>query len=82
MAGEPTLDDALAAAHLPALVVSLAQLTGDAGWLRPEWKPTYVPFPRGDIGLSDAVQQDIRDAARFTIQDFLDGKIPSGRRPS
>jgi 4-hydroxyacetophenone monooxygenase len=79
MAGEPTLDDALAAAHLPALVVSLAQLTGDAGWLKPEWKPTYVPFPRGDIGLSEEVQQDIRDAARPMIQDFLDGKLIPAR---
>ncbi|HEX4184110.1 MAG TPA: NAD(P)/FAD-dependent oxidoreductase [Caulobacteraceae bacterium] len=75
MATEPTLDEALAAAHLPALVVSLAQLTGDDSWLRPEWKPTYVPFPRGDIGLSEEIQQQIRDAARGTIEDFLAGKI-------
>jgi 4-hydroxyacetophenone monooxygenase len=75
MAGEPTLDDALAAAHLPALMVSLAQLTGDTSWLRPEWKPTYTAFPRGDIGLSEAVQQEMREAARGPIADLLAGKL-------
>jgi 4-hydroxyacetophenone monooxygenase len=75
MNDDATLDDALAAAHLPALMVSLAQLTGDASWLKPEWKPTYTAFPRGDIGLSEEVQQQMREAARAPIADFLAGEI-------
>ena len=81
-ANKVTLDEALEVAHLPALVVSLVQLTGDASWLKPEWKPTYMPFPRGDIGLSDAVQKEIREGARGVLEDFLAGKLkPAGPLP-
>jgi 4-hydroxyacetophenone monooxygenase len=48
------LDKALETAHLPALLASLVHLTGDAGWLRPEWTPTYTPLDRGDTGVSAA----------------------------
>jgi 4-hydroxyacetophenone monooxygenase len=75
MAKDPILDTALQAAHLPALVVSLVHLTGDDSWLKPEWKPTYSSFPRGDIGLTEAIQAEIRAAAAPVIDDFLAEKL-------
>lgn len=65
------LDEALAAAHLPALLAALVHVTGDADWLKPEWTPTYVPLSRGDPGLPEAVQQEIRDKAKVAIRHFL-----------
>ena len=62
------LDDALAAAHLPALVASLVHLTGDAGLIaRANW-PMYDPF--GDSragGYSQEVQAEIRARAKAAI---------------
>ena len=48
MANEPTLDEALQAAHLPALAVALVQLTGDTSWLRMRWWGRLgTPVPEG-----------------------------------
>jgi 4-hydroxyacetophenone monooxygenase len=70
------LDEALQVAHLPALLASLTHITGDAGWLRPEWAPTYVPLSQGDPGLPADVQDDIRAQARVALKAFLaDGKV-------
>jgi hypothetical protein len=49
------LDQALEVAHLPAPLAAMVHMTGDAGWLKPEWTPTYTPLSRGDPGLSKAV---------------------------
>ncbi|MFL5297790.1 MAG: flavin-containing monooxygenase [Phenylobacterium sp.] len=70
------LDDALASAHLPALLAALVHITGDASWLRPEWTPTYVPLSRGDPGLPEAVQDKIRAQAKVALRKYLsDGKV-------
>ena len=48
------LDQALETAHLPALSAALVHLTGDASWLRPEWRPAYTPLSRGETGVPEA----------------------------
>jgi 4-hydroxyacetophenone monooxygenase len=65
------LDEALQSAHLPALLASLVHITGDAGWLRPEWAPTYVPLSRGDPGLPAEVQDQIRAEAKVALAKYL-----------
>jgi len=70
------LDEALAVAHLPALLAALVHVTGDAGWLKPEWAPTYVPLSQGDPGLPQEVQQEIRDKAKVALGHFrASGKV-------
>ena len=58
------LDTALEAAHLPALLAALVHVTGDAGWLKPEWTPTYVPLSRGSPGLPPEDQDGIHHQAK------------------
>jgi 4-hydroxyacetophenone monooxygenase len=70
---DQALDDALQAAHLPALVLSLVHLTGDASYLKPEWKPAYSPFDRGETGITPQAQNDIRAEAKRVITAYLDG---------
>ncbi|WP_309604273.1 NAD(P)/FAD-dependent oxidoreductase [Phenylobacterium sp.] len=74
------LDVALRDAHLPALIAALVHMTGDAGWLRPEWAPVYMPLSRGETGLSPEVEADIRVRARAAIQDYAAAGSP--RMPS
>jgi 4-hydroxyacetophenone monooxygenase len=64
------LDQALEDAHLPALLMALVHMTGDAGWLRPEWTPAYQPLsPPGDTGLSEEAKADIRTKAKVATED-------------
>jgi 4-hydroxyacetophenone monooxygenase len=74
------LDEALAVAHLPALLAALVHVTGDASWLKPEWRPQYQPLSRGETGLSPEVDAEIRAACRAAIESFLAGdrKLPPG----
>jgi 4-hydroxyacetophenone monooxygenase len=67
-------DEALAAAHLPALLMSLVHLTGDASLLTPERRPNYpLMGDATDGGYSPAVQADIRDRARAALNAYLAG---------
>ncbi|HEY5105914.1 MAG TPA: NAD(P)/FAD-dependent oxidoreductase [Caulobacteraceae bacterium] len=77
------LDEALAEAHLPALLMSLIHLTGDAGLLTPERRPAYVMLADGkDGGYSPAVRDDIRARAKAAILAHMAGAplppTPSG----
>ncbi|WP_421931536.1 NAD(P)-binding domain-containing protein [Phenylobacterium sp.] len=65
------LDQALEAAHQPALAAALVQLTGDIGWLRKEWTPTYTPLSRGDTGVPEAEQAKFRGLAKAAILDWV-----------
>ncbi len=72
---EMSVDQAVRHAHAPVLCAVLAHLTGDGdAWLRPEWKPTYNTLDRQDIGLSDAVQADIRARAAIALKPFVDAR--------
>jgi len=73
---EATLDEALAQAHLPALLMSLVHLTGDASLLSQERRPRYdfILSDGFDGGYSPEVQEDIRKRARAAILAHLGGK--------
>lgn len=68
------LETVLKDAHLPALMAALVHMTGDAGWLRPEWKPVYNPLSRGDTGIPEDEQAKIRAQAAEAIRAYLAGK--------
>lgn len=71
---DPTLDEALAVAHLPALVASLVHLTGDESLVERDRWPLYDPF--GDAragGYSEALQAEIRAKAKAAITAHLAG---------
>lgn len=65
------LDQALEAAHQPALSAALVQMTGDLHWLRPEWTPTYTPLSRGETGVPEAEQAKFRAEAKAAILDWV-----------
>jgi len=75
------LDQALETAHLPALSAALVHLTGDTGWLRPEWRPTYTPLSRGETGVPEEEQAKMRAAAKAAITAYLTGKAPMAAIP-
>ena len=71
---DKTLDDALAAAHLPALLMSLVHLTGDASLLTQERRPEYVLLADGKLGgYSPEVQADVRARAKAAITAYVEG---------
>lgn len=80
------LDEALEAAHLPALVLAMVHMTGDAGWLRPEWTPVYNPLsPPGDTGLTEDAKTEIRARAKAAIKAYIAAgslKMPSPDTPT
>jgi 4-hydroxyacetophenone monooxygenase len=76
------LDEALACAHLPALLAALTHVTGDPGWLKPEWKPTYAPLSRGDTGLGPETDAEIRAQAKAAIVRFMEGDRKLAPPPS
>lgn len=65
------LEQALAQAHLPSLVVTLAHLSGRDDLLRDAWRPTYLPYtdPRTG-GLPAEAQAEIAAVARELIPRF------------
>jgi len=70
-----SLDEALAEAHLPALLMSLVHLTGDASLLTEERRPQYVLLADGKLGgYSPEVQADIRERAKKAIIDYQNGR--------
>ena len=75
------IEEALKEAHLPALMAALVQMTGDISWLRADWTPVYNPLSRGDTGLPEEVQADIRKRAAEAIEAYLGGKPLQMLRP-
>jgi 4-hydroxyacetophenone monooxygenase len=73
------IDQALAEAHLPALLMSLVHITGDAGLLSEDMRPVYDFFAEGRYGgYSQAQQDELRAKAKAVISDFMagDGVLP------
>ncbi|HWA61145.1 MAG TPA: NAD(P)/FAD-dependent oxidoreductase [Caulobacteraceae bacterium] len=68
------LDEAIDAAHLPALMTALVHLTGNTHHLKPEWRPQYQPLDRNNIGVPDEEQAIMRAFAKGVITDFLEGR--------
>ena len=76
MAEVSELDRALESAHLPALLAAMVHITGDPNWIKPEWTPAYVPLSRGETGLPEAVQAEIRAKAKTVVEAYLaDGEV-------
>ena len=78
------LDAALVDASIPTLACVLVHLTGERRWIEGRYAPSRA---RGmddndSGGLPDAVQDEIRQAARAAIGDWLGGKPPVLANPS
>jgi 4-hydroxyacetophenone monooxygenase len=81
-AGGDVLDRAVAIANVPTLLMLLVQMTGEHRWLEPPYLPTRTRgLDDNDTGgLDDAVQGEIRKAAREAISQWQAGRplaIPS-----
>jgi len=75
------LEEVLKEVHLPALLTALVHMTGDTGWLRPEWTPVYNPMDRADLGIPAERQDEARKAAAEAIRAHLAGKPLALPRP-
>ncbi|WP_439814219.1 flavin-containing monooxygenase [Zavarzinia sp. CC-PAN008] len=68
------LDQALAQAHLPSLLMSLVHITGDAGLLSDDMKPVYEFFADGRLGgYPEDRQAALRARAKQVLTAWLDG---------
>jgi 4-hydroxyacetophenone monooxygenase len=78
------LDGALAEAHLPALLMALVHLTGDATLLTTERRPAYVLLADGrQGGYSPEIQADIRARAKAALIAHLGGApLPAPPAPA
>jgi 4-hydroxyacetophenone monooxygenase len=71
------LERALAEAHLPSLIVTMAQLTGRMDLLPETWRPRYMPYTdQRDGGLTGAQQAELAEIVRELLPQLI------GRRPS
>jgi 4-hydroxyacetophenone monooxygenase len=70
-----SLDEALAAAHLPALAAALVHLTGDESLVGKDRWPVYDFFGDSKLGsYSPERQAEIREKARAAIEAHLAGQ--------
>ncbi|MEC7624696.1 MAG: NAD(P)-binding protein, partial [Pseudomonadota bacterium] len=78
------LKDGIANANIPALLMVLYQMTGEATWLQEPFAPGRSPgLDDNDSGqLPDEVQAQIRTAAEEAIEAWLAGKPLAIERPS
>jgi 4-hydroxyacetophenone monooxygenase len=72
---EAQLDEALAQAHLPSLLMSVVHLTGDASLLSEERRPVYefMLSDGFDGGYAPRIQADLRARAKVAILAHLQG---------
>lgn len=75
------LDAALAAAHIPSLMMALVHLTGRTSHLEDAPIPVYDMWGDGQGGLPEDFQAKIRAEAKTAIQAYLGGK-PLAPAPS
>lgn len=78
------LKDGIANANIPALLMVLYQMTGEATWLQEPFAPGRSPgLDDNDSGqLPDEVQTQIRTSAEEAIEAWLAGKPLAIERPS
>ena len=78
------LKDGIANANIPALLMVLYQMTGEATWLQEPFAPGRSPgLDDNDSGqLPDEVQTQIRTAAEEAIEAWLAGRPLAIERPS
>lgn len=68
-----TIDDAVACANLPTLLLVLVHLTGDVGLIRGEVRPRRASPQRPDGDIGDAQAAEIRERARRALRKLRDG---------
>jgi len=73
-----TLDDialreTLKDAHIPALMTSLACITGDMSYVRGPVRPVTEPLSDSDDGLSEEERESIRETALAVLGRYRDG---------
>lgn len=74
-ADDDTLRRHLAAAEVPALLLTIAHLTGDRSLLREDMRaPGWLFAPQG--GLTDSQQAEAREAAFDVLTRLRDGSLP------
>jgi 4-hydroxyacetophenone monooxygenase len=76
MTDRERIAEAVAIANIPTLLMGLVQMTGDRSWLEKPYRPKRGRGV-GDNdsgGLSEEVQQEIRDAAVEAIVAWKQGK--------
>lgn len=83
-AWEQALVDSLPTGNIPTLLMVLTHLTGDKRWLSERYQCSRI---RGlddndSGGLDEAVQQEIRDAARAAVVQWKRGEAPVLPAPS
>ncbi|MEC7743673.1 MAG: NAD(P)/FAD-dependent oxidoreductase [Pseudomonadota bacterium] len=78
------LKDGIANANIPALLMVLYQMTGEATWLQEPFAPGRSPgLDDNDSGqLPDEVQAQIRTAAEEAIEAWLAGRLLAIERPT
>ncbi len=80
MSAEITLDQALAEAHIPTLMMVLVHLTGDASHLERAPQLAYMPADDGQGGLPEEYRQDMRDRVKAAWLAHKAGK-PIAAKP-
>lgn len=77
------LDRALDEAHLPALLVALSHITGNADHLRDDLKPVYDFFGDSRIGgLSEAKQAEVKAIAKKILTEYFTNGAKLAPQPS
>lgn len=67
--------EALPSANIPTLLLLLYQFTGDEYWLKPPFVPVKSRWDDNDSGgLSEGLQEEVRDAALKTIMAWRHGE--------
>ena len=72
---DAALRDALVAGNIPTLLLVLRTLTGDPRWFEPPFRPsrTIAMNDNDTGGVSEEIQQEIRDAVLDVLRDLRDG---------
>jgi 4-hydroxyacetophenone monooxygenase len=81
---DPALEAALQEAHLPTLLLCLAQITGDERWTSDPYRPTPPRGP-GDHdsgGFSEQLQASIRSEALAILTALRSGALSTAPAPS
>jgi len=71
-ADDETLRSALAEAHIPTLMVTLAQLAGDMSILRGDIRPEVAFIGDANAGITEEQQQRVRDMAFDALRAYRD----------
>jgi 4-hydroxyacetophenone monooxygenase len=76
-ADDAAIDEALADANLPTLLLCIAQLTGDVKWLKDPFRPsrTIALDDNDSGGFPEPIQTEIRAAARELLVALRDGTL-------